>query len=626
MPARPTPPRSLETYLRRIMRATGIMMATVVVTTAAVFAYLLWDLTPQLREVIEHARMVRILHESMLDQETGLRGFLLTGEPDAKEPYVRGREAMLDATQEAEDELATEPEFTRDYLALRLAEQRWVEGWAERAATGPEFATEAERDTFFAEGKVLFDEYRVAQERLIDRLTGKREELLVQQRRVLIVTAAVAFNIGMLLLAVAARERRRLRGAVVTPVQSLVDAMERIRHGDLTARAERSNTVEFNELGDALAGMAEQLDAARRQASEQATKLAERSDRQASVLSMARDIAGSLSPRYVLGAVAEHACHLAGADSIVLWLVADADGDGDGDPHQLVEAWSHDTYRVAGDGSSREVIQLGQGLPGEAARDGRSKSADEHGTPHLSVELGVPCAAVAIPMIVGARVVGIVEVRFTPSHVLEPEELSILETLAAHAGTAIEAARLHETTKKLSQLDALTRLYNRRRLDADLAAEVSRAQRYGRPLSFVMADLDHFKSFNDTYGHQRGDAVLQEVSRLLASSVRETDSVYRYGGEELAVLLRDTEASEAVVLAERLRHAVQQRFPGGGEQRAVTVSMGVATLRVGEVGAGDDLVGAADAALYRAKELGRNRVEGDAPSVRGAVSGDHRPR
>jgi diguanylate cyclase (GGDEF)-like protein len=609
---RPTPPRSLETYLNRMMRATGVTMATVVVATAAVFAYLLWDLSPQLREVIDNTRTMRVLHESMLDQETGLRGYLLTGESSAKEPYLRGRSDMRATTEEAERRLAPEQAFTRDFLAVRLAQQRWVERWAEPAATGPTFASAAERDAFIAQGTALFDGYRVAQDRLLDRLTERRDDLLVQQRWVLLVTAAAAFNAGALLLAVSARERRRLRGAVVAPVQTLVATIDRIRNGDLAARAEGGLTVEFDELAGALGAMAEQLDEATQRAAEQAAKLAERTERQASILSMARDVAGSLSPRYVLSAVAEHACGIASASGIVLWSIEDDEAAGS----VLVESWSHGGAPSAEAPGRRSMLELGQGLAGEAARDGRSKSADEHGTPHLSVELGVPCSALAVPMIVGARVVGVVEARFDPARVLDPDELFTLETLAAHAGTAIEAARLHETTKELSQLDALTRLYNRRRMDADLETEISRSGRYGRPLSFVMADLDHFKSFNDTYGHQRGDAVLEEVSRLLSGAVRESDTVYRYGGEELAVLLRDTELTEAAALAERLRSAVERRFPGKGDQRGVTVSMGVATLHGGEVRTAAELVGAADAALYSAKGRGRNRVE-----VHGADAG-----
>src|SRR5581483_5746634 len=216
---------------------------------------------------------------------------------------------------------------------------------------------------------------------------------------------------------------------------------------------------------------------------------------------------------------------------------------------------------------------------------------------------GVPIAGVAIPMVVGARVIGVLKCFLDPPAALSPMTTEVLETLASQAATAVEAARLHERTEQLSQTDALTRLFNRRRLDADLEAECYRANRYERPLSFVMLDVDHFKRFNDRFGHQRGDEALEMVAKVIADTARESDTAYRFGGEELAVLCREPDLEGAPELDERLRVAVERRM----EAEGVTASFGVAALAPGRTSP-RELVEPADRAMYDAKRAGRNRV------------------
>lgn len=162
--------------------------------------------------------------------------------------------------------------------------------------------------------------------------------------------------------------------------------------------------------------------------------------------------------------------------------------------------------------------------------------------------------------------------------------------------------------ERLASFDALTGLYNRRRFEEAATAEIDRARRYGRPFSLLLIDLDHFKQVNDTRGHNAGDAALRQAAQTLLSAVRTTDLVARYGGEELGVLLPETGAEEARQVAERIRHAI-----GGtpvsheGDSFIITASLGGAQYAVADDGLAR-LVGRADAALYRAKQGGRNRV------------------
>jgi len=157
-----------------------------------------------------------------------------------------------------------------------------------------------------------------------------------------------------------------------------------------------------------------------------------------------------------------------------------------------------------------------------------------------------------------------------------------------------------------SKLDALTKLFNRRRLDEDLAAECSRCVRDSPPLAVVMLDIDNFKALNDTHGHPRGDVALQEVAQIILSSVRSTDTAYRYGGEEFCVVMRETSSEDAMHFAERVRQRIEQRF-ASGELAGLTASFGVTGFSH-DSPTPRSLIEAADVAMYKSKHLGKNRV------------------
>jgi diguanylate cyclase (GGDEF)-like protein len=170
---------------------------------------------------------------------------------------------------------------------------------------------------------------------------------------------------------------------------------------------------------------------------------------------------------------------------------------------------------------------------------------------------------------------------------------------------ALLNSRLYQTTLELSITDGLTGLTNARHFWEVLNTEVARVGRSGAPLSLVLLDVDHFKSFNDQHGHLVGDDVLRELGKAIRSTVRATDIGARYGGEEFAIVLPDTELSNASSLAERLRARIAEiQLPGG---QRFTASLGVAGYVSGDTP--ELLVGKADKALYAAKHGGRNRVE-----------------
>lgn len=197
---------------------------------------------------------------------------------------------------------------------------------------------------------------------------------------------------------------------------------------------------------------------------------------------------------------------------------------------------------------------------------------------------------------------------------LNDYDINYLEQLAKQSSATINRANVYSEILKHATLDALTGFYNRRHLDERIKQETAKAQRQKTPLCAIMTDIDFFKSVNDIYGHAVGDLVLKTVSKTIRSQLREYDIAGRYGGEEFAILLPFTRTEEAVMVAERLRHSVENTIidlskvnPDAPQKSInVTISIGIYEFKNSDIS--DDLLKKADKALYQAKDTGRNRV------------------
>jgi len=184
------------------------------------------------------------------------------------------------------------------------------------------------------------------------------------------------------------------------------------------------------------------------------------------------------------------------------------------------------------------------------------------------------------------------------------------ESRAALQARLQEVERLQEQLREQALQDPLTGMFNRRYLDAFLERELARARRDGNPLTVMILDIDHFKQINDHYGHLFGDRVIRAIGAALKAGIKGRDFVSRYGGEEFAILLPDTPVSGALVVAENIRRTVAgsriRRLNSEEVVGNITLSAGIAAFS--SVEAGEGLFERADAALYRAKNLGRNRI------------------
>jgi len=184
-------------------------------------------------------------------------------------------------------------------------------------------------------------------------------------------------------------------------------------------------------------------------------------------------------------------------------------------------------------------------------------------------------------------------------------DVQYITQIVRFASIAIENASLYWQ----ATTDRMTKLFSHHFFEKNLEEEILRARRYGASFSLLMFDIDHFKKFNDTYGHLQGDLIIKEIAHILRSSVRSIDFTARYGGEEFAVILPEVNVQGAAVVAERIRQSIDKHsFAGEKGPLHVSVSIGVAEFKVDRMRTASQFIAEADKALYQSKELGRNRV------------------
>ncbi len=219
-------------------------------------------------------------------------------------------------------------------------------------------------------------------------------------------------------------------------------------------------------------------------------------------------------------------------------------------------------------------------------------------------------ALLATPLIAERKTIGVLYVDDFKKRDFTKKDKSIIALLATQAAAAIEKLQMLERTKKLAITDELTSLYNHRQFVNMMAEEMKRAKRYTRSLSVILIDIDHFKHYNDTNGHLKGNDVLREAATVMADAVRGIDILARYGGEEFAVILPEADKRVARQCAERIRKAIEkQKFCNEDSQPLgkLTISIGHATFP-DNAKTEKSLINKADIALYKAKDGGRNRV------------------
>jgi diguanylate cyclase (GGDEF)-like protein len=387
-----------------------------------------------------------------------------------------------------------------------------------------------------------------------------------------IVVGALA---GFLLLAIAFAIT--VSRTLQAEVQSLLVAARAIGRGDFSKRVPTEGNDEFAALGKEFNSMAEELEERLEELQRERARLAEAIRRVGESFTKSLDRVGLLE--------------------IVVQTAVDG----------VEAAAGRATIRPAGEERLRQVASTGDPDAYERVLHAAEAAALDAGQ-IAEIELG-GASALAAPL-GGDGGMGIVSVaradrRFTSG------EHELFSYLTNQASVSVENVDLHETVQRQAVTDELTGLFNHRRFQEVMTQEVERARRYDQEMGLIMLDIDNFKRVNDTYGHLQGDMVLREVARVLRQSSREIDEPARYGGEEMAVALPQTDLEGAYRFAERVRRRIEALdlpLVDGDGTLKVTASFGAASLKRSSGDGKDALVAAADAALYRAKRSGKNRT------------------
>ena len=391
-----------------------------------------------------------------------------------------------------------------------------------------------------------------------------------------------------------------LDGRVETFIRDLAKAAEAVGSGDTgpaDAGVEAPEGIpELTELADAFNQMLVRISEQRRKLEERDAAFRSALNRLGDALTVSHDRAG------IIAAVLETGAMSVGAACGVFYAVVPASG--------RLRAMSCYGCKVSGN-----EIGPGEGVAGAAVE--RDDVVHVPGDATLAPSEPIAEAAVAIPLRRGTHAIGVLALyRRGAAETFTDDDVHLLQSLMHQAETAIENTFLYEEATRLSITDGLTGLWNRRLFDLRMNEELQRAIRFQEPFGLLLVDLDHFKSVNDRFGHQAGDAVLVELARRLTDATREVDVVTRFGGEEFALVLPKTPVQGTRRLADKVREVVaDEPFAAGNVSIPVTVSVGAAAYPDHGLSTAD-LLAAADAALYRAKENGRNRVQEAEPGGR----------
>ncbi len=427
------------------------------------------------------------------------------------------------------------------------------------------------------------------------RRTSEVSETVARDRLLIGVLLLAFLLLALLAAAVVSR-------ALTGQIGKFLTAARRLARGDFDHPVPVEGGDEFAQLGREFNGMSAQLEAKIDEVERKREELEETIRRVGDALATGLDRQGvvALAVRQAVDA-----CEADAGRALPLERGAFRESRSGGMDERLEKAVSM-AERLAFEVSPDVGLELLEALdPDAPSPRPRRATAARSGQVHA---LAVPMRALTGPT--DRAYLGVLSIaRRAREFTREEEEL--LEYLAGQAIVSIENASLHETVERQAVTDELTGLANNRALHSILEREIERSRRFQSPLGLVMVDLDDFKQVNDTHGHQQGDEVLSSVAAVLRDLSRDIDAPARYGGEELAVVVPQTDAEGAAQLAERMREAVERlrvpRVDGRGSLR-VTASFGVAAVPESAADKAE-LVAAADAALYRAKRGGKNRVE-----------------
>jgi diguanylate cyclase (GGDEF)-like protein len=517
----------------------------------------------------------------------GLRGYLLTGQSEFLDTYS-ATEKELSADLAALRSLAlddsqrlAEVESIRDGISSWRRE--WVKPAIEKARRGEISGVPIQLD----EGEKRIDSIRTQVLKLLNENNVESMARARDAERLMRLMLQLGVGLGVLVAGILLFLTRAVTKLIARPVQELIEASERVGRGDFQTITPSVADNEFGVLSRSFSRMTTALRheredlAALNRFSEAVTQCTTETEVYDQLLHSLRE---RFQPRQViLFKLNSHENFLEAATSLVplpesvkAWPVID-------EPHNCKAVRTGRRFRV-----------------NDVTQEPLCPAKFLHPT-----EGSYYCG----PLIAGGILIGAVRLEGIKNFWTAERE-SLLENYLSGAASALSNLRLLVTMKQRANVDELTGFYNRRFLEDYARKVIAMASRKSSPLCLIMMDLDHFKSFNDTYGHEVGDRILRMFSKTVTQAMRETNLAARYGGEEFVLMLPDTDLQAAIRVAERIRHAVERMVVPSGTDKPlpqVTVSLGIAVYP--EHGKSlEELLKASDKALYESKHAGRNRA------------------
>ena len=508
----------------------------------------------------------------MQNDYTGLKGYMEDIKNDSEVAYSYIFEELnktcvvhVNKVDSQNYEGAPFSEFTDEVsLSALNAAGEFIQTWREKK-TGIRFI---DISCPIIEGQTNYGKVRIGYS------LKKLEEELYSTARKVIIIAVIAIILGFLVSIILAR-------IILRPVSELVDGVDKISFGDFGHQIQVTTSDELGLLAETFNRMSYNI----------------------SVLYNVSNKMNYVSDRdELLKIIMNNAIDALKAQKGSIMLLND-----DRELElSLVSGHSHEM-------KSYIRLKMGDGVAGTVAETGQPFIINRGENDELFkkyaefIKRSQIESLLCVPLKIEDRVIGVINIVNKKDNLkFNANDTKLMMVLGSQAAVTINKAKVYEE----SITDGMTKLYIHRYFQARLDAELSRAARYGTKLSLLLFDVDHFKRFNDTYGHQQGDIVLIEAAKIVKDSVRDNiDIPCRYGGEEFTIIMPETDAVGARVLAERLRKRIESyEFPGQEKPLHVTISIGVSIFP-------DDaadklmLIKKSDDALYRAKEAGRNNTQ-----------------
>jgi diguanylate cyclase (GGDEF)-like protein len=538
------------------------------------------------RKSEESVALAQSVARQLAEMHMAVRGYVFTRSAAVLKPYEKWAPqlpAELSRLRDLESDSAAQVAAV-DSLAAGIA--RWENEWANPLIEDVQRGVETNRQTMIEEGEGRMGDLRGEIEKLLAEDKAQNAAITISTELSMRHMLELGVGLGLLLAAVLLVLTRVATRLIAGPVEQLIDASERVSRGDFQPDLPPASENEFGQLSLSFSHMTKAL---RQEREELAAlnKFSEAVTQCTSEFEVYDHILHSLKERFQP------------RQAIIFILKS---------PENYLEA-SASLLPLPEHVRSWPVIEEPRSC--KAVRMGRPFMANDVSQEPLCPADFLPPSEGTYycgPLIAGGIIIGAVRLEGAPPWT--PDRSSLLEGYLSGAATALSNLRLLQTMKTQANVDELTGLYNRRFLEDYARKLLAMASRKRTPVSVIMMDLDHFKTFNDRFGHELGDRILRQFAKTVSQAMRETNLAARHGGEEFVVLLPDTGARDCLAVAERIRKAVERMVvPSGTDQPLprITVSAGIAVYP--EHGhTVDELLVASDKALYESKRTGRNRT------------------